>query len=144
METTKKNMKLVSIAILILAGLSLILGIIDIATIDASKLKVTETITPELAKVITMITGIISLLFILPRVDIGVVGIRGAKEGSRAHIIVAIIFFIFALLGLISNIGGLFGDKDVLVAILNLVESIAVSTLYFIYIKCARELAKAA
>lgn len=143
MENTKKNLKVVSLAILILAGLSLVFGIINIATIDESQLKVTAEISRELAKTITVITGIVSLLFILPRVYIGVVGLRGAKEGSRAHIIVAIIFFIFSLIGVIGSISGLFGAKDMLVAVLNLIEAAATTVLYFIYIKCARELAKA-
>lgn len=143
MENTKKALKTVSIAILILAGLSLISGIIHLAKIDISKLEIPENFTPELAKTIAVITGIISLLFILPRIYIGVVGIRGAKEGSRAHIIVAIIFCIFSVIGLITSISGLFGAANMVNAILNLIESIAVTGLYVIYIKCARELAKA-
>ena len=143
MENTKKALKIVSIAILVLAALSLVSGIIHLATIDESKLKVTKEISLELAKTIAVISGIISLLFILPRVYLGVVGLRGAKEGSRAHIIVAIIFFIFSLIGVIGSISGLFGAADMLNAILGLIESVAVSGLYFIYIKCAREIAKA-
>ena len=143
MENTKKNLKHASIGILILAGLSLISGILHLANIDVTKLDVPQGTTPELAKTIAIISGVISLLFILPRVYIGVVGIRGAKEGSRAHIIVAIIFCIFSAIGVIAGISGLFGAASMLNAILNLVESIAVTTLYVIYIKCAREIAKA-
>jgi type IV secretory pathway VirB2 component (pilin) len=141
MNNSKRNLKIVSIIILAMALVSLVWGIYGLVTLDTSAVEVPEGMTKEVVHVITMITGAFALLLILPRIYIGVVGLQGGKDGSRAHIIVAIIFGVLSLVGLISAITS-FNGAALGKSLVGLIEAIIVTAVYALYIKFARDVAK--
>ena len=141
MNNSKRNLKIVSIIILAMAIFSLVWGIYGLVTLDTSAVEVPEGMTKEVVHVITMITGAFALLLILPRIYIGVVGLQGGKDGSRAHIIVAIIFGVLSLVGLISAITS-FNGAALGKSLVGLIEAIIVTAVYALYIKFARDVAK--
>ena len=141
MNNSKRNLKIVSIIILAMAIFSLVWGIYSLVTLDTSAVEVPEGMTKEVVHVITMISGAFALLLILPRIYIGVVGLQGGKDGSRAHIIVAIIFGVLSLVGLISAITS-FNGAALGKSLVGLIEAIIVTAVYALYIKFARDVAK--
>ena len=141
MNNSKRNLKIVSIIILAMALVSLAWGIYGLVTLDTSAVEVPEGMTKEVVHVITMISGAFALLLILPRVYLGIVGLQGGKEDSRAHIIVAIIFGALSLVGLISAIAS-FNGAAVAKSVISLAECIIVTAVYALYIKFARDVAK--
>jgi type IV secretory pathway VirB2 component (pilin) len=141
MNNSKRNLKIVSIIILAMALVSLVWGIYGLVTLDTSAVEVPEGMTKEVVHVITMITGAFALLLILPRIYLGVVGLQGGKDGSRAHIIVAIIFGVLSLVGLISAITS-FNGAALGKSLVGLIEAIIVTAVYALYIKFARDVAK--
>ena len=141
MNNSKRNLKIVSLIILAMAVFSLAWGIYGLVTLDTSAVEVPEGMTREVMHVITMITGAFALLLILPRIYIGIVGLQGGKEDSRAHIIVAIIFGALSLVGLISAIAS-FNGAALGKSLVGLIEAIIVTAVYALYIKFARDVAK--
>jgi hypothetical protein len=141
MNNSKRNLKIVSIIILAMALVSLVWGIYGLVTLDTSAVEVPEGMTKEVVHVITMITGAFALLLILPRIYLGVVGLQGGKEGSRAHIVVAIIFGVLSVGGLISAITS-FNGAAVAKSVISVAESAIVTAVYALYIKFAIDVAK--
>ena len=141
MNNSKRNLKIVSLIILAMAVFSLVWGIIGLTNVDISGMEIPEGLSPDVMKVITVIVGAFSLLLILPRIYIGIVGLRGGKEDSRAHIIVAIIFGALSLVGLISAIAS-FNGAALGKSLVGLIEAIIVTAVYALYIKFARDVAK--
>ena len=140
MNNSKRNLKLVSIIILAMAIFSLVWGIYSLVTLDVSGMEIPEGMTKEVMQVVAMIGGAFALLLILPRIYIGVIGLQGGKDGSRAHIIVAIIFGVLSLVGLISAITS-FNGAALGKSLVGLIEAIIVTAVYALYIKFARDVA---
>ena len=142
MNNSKRNLKIVSLIILAMAIFSLVWGIIGLTNVDISGMEIPEGLSPDVMKVITVIVGAFSLLLILPRIYIGIVGLRGGNENSRAHIIVAIVFGILSVISLISAITALPGSANMVKGVISLVEAIIVTAVYALYIKFANDVAK--
>ena len=108
MEKNRKNLKIISIVILIFLGLSLVGSIIDVCKNgfgDAGQLP--EGVSPEVGKVIVVIVWVLGLALYLPRLYIGVKGIKiagGQEYSGKAHIIWALVLAVLAILGTVSSI----------------------------------------
>lgn len=113
MEQNKKNLKAMSIVVLILAGLSLLsilfelfFGNLNEAFKSAS---LPEGATDGVILVAKIVIAAISLLLLLPQIYIGIKGIKVAKnpDNSNGHIVWGIILIIVTAIGVISPISGI-------------------------------------
>lgn len=113
MEQNKKNLKAMSIVVLVLAGLSLLsilfelfFGNLNEAFKSAS---LPEGATDGVILVAKIVIAAISLLLLLPQIYIGIKGIKVAKnpDNSNGHIVWGIILIIVTAIGVISPISGI-------------------------------------
>jgi hypothetical protein len=143
MEQTKSNFKITSILVLILAGLSLVQTVVMLAFGFANPGNV-----PEQAVLITKIlVAVISLLLLLPQVYMGVRGLKLVKNpdpAANAHIIWAIILFVFSVLALISPVKALIGGADIGASISSIFNVLIEVLVFGEYIKYAKDLQKQA
>jgi hypothetical protein len=144
MENNKKNLKVLSIVILALAGLTLVRTLISVCVGGFPKVDtVPEGISKEVAEITVIITFVLSLVLLFPQIYVGVKGIMIANgaESGKAHIVWSLILAILAVIAVISGLSDLFKafSLDALLSFIDLVLDFAVYALYFIY---ARKIAK--
>ena len=145
MENTRKHLKFSSLAILAMAGLTfinivseLLLGELNGAEIPAGSPDKTLLIT----KIILMV---VSFLFLLPQVYVGIKGLKIAKnpDSSKGHIVWGTILLVIAVIGLLSPIVAIVKQEAVFENASELL-SVAVEVAFFYdYVKYARAVAKA-
>jgi hypothetical protein len=140
MEKNKKELKLLSIAILVLAALVVVKSILNVC-INGIKVEPVEGLSAEVVQVIAIIAFVLSFVVLLPQIYVGIKGIQianGAKSG-KAHIVWAVILAVFAVIALISSFGGL--AKFSFNAVLNVITPAIDVLLYVCYIIYARKVA---
>ena len=105
MEKNRRELKTLSILILALAALSFIMAIVNVCIDGFPKVDIAY-ISPETAKIVSIITWVLGLVIILPQVYVGVKVIKQANNptGARAHIVWALILGILAAIATISSI----------------------------------------
>lgn len=145
MENSKKQLKIASYLVLILAGLSLVQLIFGIIffKVDAGAV---EGANEQMVTILKIVLMVVSGIFLLPRLYIGLKGLKVAKtpDSSKAHIIWAIILLVFACFSAFSSVSALIQQQDVGNNISALLDA-ALDILVFIdFIKYANEVAKAA
>ena len=109
MEKIKKTLKEASILILVLCGLTLIKNIVNVCVNGFTVASQLPGLAADLVEITAIITFVISLLFLLPEIYVGVKGLKmanGAASG-KAPIVWAIILAILAGISAISAISGL-------------------------------------
>ena len=144
MEKTRKNLKITSIILLIMAGSSMlnILGEIFFGEFN----NVGSDVAPANIVLITKIILVaFSTLLLWPQIYVGVKGIKIAKEptSSRMHIFWATVLLILSVVGLISPVVELVQAGSVyqnIGAILSLLIEVC---LYYEYISYSKAIAKA-
>lgn len=140
MENSRKNLKILSVVMLILAGLSLA----RIATEVVSGFRV-ETIPLETTRTIylvsVVIAAIISAVLVVPQIYIGVKGIKVSKnpDSSNAHIVWARILLVLAIIAVVICVVRLVKSDDLLGDILATVDAVVDVILYISFIKYASE-----
>lgn len=146
MEKAQKNLKVLSIVLLVFAALSVIKMIVRVAVSGFAIEGVgVEGLSEEIIKIVAIVSWVISFLFILPEVYVGYKGLKISQEPdkSKAHIIVAIIMLVLAAISTLTNFVNLFNAKDLFVAILSFVETGVDLIVYILYVKTAKEIANA-
>lgn len=141
MEQSKKHLKITSILALIFAGFSLFNLLGELFWGDTSAFP--DAITASTMLIAKIILFAITFLFILPQVYIGFKGLKMAKnpDSSKAHIIWAVILFVFGFFGLISSIIDVVNKASTL-NISAMLTTVVELTIYFDYVKYAREVSK--
>ena len=144
MEQSRKHLKITSIIVLILATFSfmnivaeLIYGAINNATIP-------EGSPDNILQITKIFLLVVTLIMLAPHIYVGVKGIKVANKpnSSKAHIVWAILIFVFSVSCLVSPIVAIIGQQDVgenVSTILSVLVEIAV---FFDYIKCAIAVSK--
>ena len=137
MEKSRKSLKFMSEIILICLTFSFVRSILEIFLI-----KVTNNDIPTQFLIIAkiMLCVIYAVLY-LPQAFIGVKGIKVAKnpDSSKAHIVWAVIFLVFAALAAISAVSGLIKAEDIAGNVFGLIDAVIDLVLYFFYIKFAKQ-----
>ena len=143
METSKKNLKTASIIVLIFAALSLIRIIVNTCTTDFKAAAIEAGVNESLGMVTAILTCAISIVLLLPQIYVGVKGMKFAEnpDGSKAHIVWAIILTVCTVIGLFSTISGMVKSGDYVYNIFVLVDGVVDIALYFLYIKYAKQVA---
>ena len=140
MEQARKNLKVTSIAVLILAGLSLINLVMEIFFGEMNETGASESIL--LVAKITLV--VVSLLLLLPQVYVGMKGLRvvANPDASKAHIIWATILLVLAALGVITPVLSIVKLENLLGNISALISALAEVVIFFIYVKNASVISK--
>lgn len=143
MEKNKKNLKILSILILVLLLVSVISSVVTLCANGIPEPKpedLSETITYEIAKAISVVTVIIGFVALLPHLYVGIKGMRianGTATKSKAPLVWAVIIAIFAVFSTISSIKELsegFDAYKLLTAIDNALD-VLVFGCYFYYVR---------
>ncbi len=110
MESTKKNLKIMSILVLILALFSLVRVAVEIFTADYSSVDATK----EMIMVAQIVTAVLSIIILIPQIYVGVKGFKVAKnpDSSRGHIVWATILLVLSLIAIIITVVQGIQDKN--------------------------------
>ena len=145
MENAKKNLKTFSILVLVLAAYALVMLVLNAIKLGSTPVDVPDG-TPQIAVDIAKYIAIgVSGLMLLPRVYIGVKGLKIANDpenAGKAHIIWAVILLVFSVLALISPLTELFKGGDILVKIGDLAMAVLEAAAFLGYLDSARRVAK--
>ena len=139
MEQSKKNLKFMSIAMVILVFLSLARIIAELIFTDFSGTEFSK----ETILITTIVSVVISIILLVPQFYIGVKGIKIAKnpDSSKAHIIWCRILIVICAIGFVALIieavskGEFMGDIPL---ILDILVDIILYTEYNRYAKQVR------
>lgn len=109
MVNLRKNLKIISILILVLVVFSLARMIVDVCKNGFGDIgELPKGVSPEVGEVLVVIVWAIGVLFLLPQVYIGIKGIKLATNPSsvtgRAHLVWAAVMTILSGLSVISCI----------------------------------------
>jgi uncharacterized membrane protein YhaH (DUF805 family) len=145
MEQTRKNFKTASIVVLIFAGLSLLSVIVGLIFGDFNSVEVPADAPENILLMTKTLLLVVSLIFLLPQVYIGVKGLKIAKtpDKSKGHIVWAVILLVFSVLSLITPVVNMVTQGDIMDNVGTLLGALLEVIVYYEYIKYAREVLKA-
>ena len=147
METSRKNLKSMSLLILFLAALSLTRNIIDAVSTGFKADNVPNGMTETAVMIATIVAFVVSLVLLIPQIYVGVKGVKVANNpetSSKGYIIWAKILFVFAIIATVFSVVDLVNAADKLNSVLALVNVILDVVVYFLFIKYANQVTKSA
>ena len=108
MEQTRKNLKMSSIVVLVLAGFSMLQVVSELLFGELGDPTIPEGAPDNILLITKIFLFSFALLLMLPSIYIGIKGLRIAKKpnSSKGHIVWAIILLVFASLTLIIPVVG--------------------------------------
>ena len=144
MEKTRKQLKEISVVILILAAFSLIRAVVDVILTDFSQASRLEGVTPGLILATQIFLIVFAFVLMIPEIYVGVKGIKiaNASSSSKAPIVWAVILAIFSGVGVISSVSSLIQQGDLVGDLLELADKVVDVLLYITYINYAKKLIK--
>ena len=142
MEQARKHLKFSSLAILTLAGLSLINIVSELLV---GELKIPAGSPDGILLVTKIILTVVSLVCLLPQAYIGIKGLKVAKkaDSSKAHIVWGIILLVCAITGMISPLVAVIKQDEVFENASALLSILIEVAFLYDYVKYARVVAKA-
>jgi hypothetical protein len=145
MNKDRKNLKDLSIIILVFAAISLVRIIVDLCVfgLNASNVPV-EGVSEDMVRTATIIAFVLALLLLIPDVFIGIRGIKEANNptGKKGHITWALVLVILSLIATISAVIDMFNGFDVGKLLEVIDVAIDVALFYFYYV-AAKKVANA-
>ena len=145
MEKTRKNLKITSIVLLIMAGSSVlnILGEIFFGEVNSAALSQGDPANTLLIAKFVLLA--VSALLLWPQIYVSIKGINVAKNpnNSKRHIFWATVLLVLSVLGLISPVLELLRSEGVYQNVGSILSMLIEVCLYFEYVKFAKEIAKA-
>ena len=142
MEKTRKQLKEISVVILILAAFSLIRSVIDVILTDFSQASRLEGVTPGLILATQIFLIVFAFVLMIPEIYVGVKGIKiaNASSSSKAPIVWAVILAIFSGVGVVSSVSSLIHQGDLVGDLLALANTVVDVLLYITYINHVKKL----
>ena len=142
MEQSRKKLKTYSIIVLIFT-VATIFNLLSVL-IELNNATIPEDAPSNILLITRIILIAVSSILLLPQIYIGIKGLKIAKKpnSSKAHIVVATILFVFTILGVLSPITSLFQKQDVVENIRAILYLVVEMSVYFDYIKWAKNVAK--
>lgn len=142
MEKSRKYLKVMSEIILICLAFSFIRTILEVLLVNVN----VDNASNQFIIIAKIMLCVIYALLYAPQIYIGVKGIKVANtpDSSKAHIVWAVIFLVFAVFGIISSVSGLIKSEDVTNNIFSLVDAAIDLALYVFYVKFAKQVLAAA
>ena len=144
MEQTRKHLKFSSLAILALAGLSLINIVSELLLGELNNAEIPAGSPDNILLITKVILMVVSLVCLLPQVYIGIKGLKVAKnsDSSKAHIVWGIILLAFAIIGLVSPLVAVIKQDEVFENASALLSILIEVAFFYDYVKYARAVAK--
>ena len=139
----RKHLKFSSLAILALAGLSLINIVSELLFGELNSAEIPDGSPNNIILITKIVLMVVSLLCLLPQVYIGIKGLKVAKnpDSSKGHIVWGTVLLIFAIVGLISPLVAII-KQDAVFANASELLSVAIEVAFFYdYVKYARVVA---
>ena len=145
MEQTRKHLKFSSLAILALAGVSLINIVSELLFGEINNAEIPAGSPDNILLITKIILMAVSFLFLLPQVYIGIKGLKVAKnpDSSKGHIVWGIILLVFAIIGMISPLIAVIKQEEVFENASALLSILIEVAFFYDYVKYARVVAKA-
>ena len=140
MEKNRKDLKTLSILILILTGLTLARSVTDLIVNGLPQVPETDGLSQGLLRIVAIISLVIGLLLLLPQIYIGIKGMQiadGATSG-KAPLVWAIILAVLAAISTISGLSNMLGSFTFGSA-LNFVDCALDVVVYIFYFIFARK-----
>ena len=139
MEQTRKYLKLYSIAVLALAGFSMLQVICELLFGELSNAIIPEGAPDNILLITRVFLFSFALLLALPNIYIGIKGLRIAKKpnSSKGHIVWGIILLVLASLSLISPVVDIINNGFKYDYISELLSIAVEASVFFEYIKYA-------
>ena len=110
MEQTRKQLRTMSIVVLILAGLSLLNILFELflgeLSTEFQNATIPEGAPENVGQIAQIFILVVALLLLLPHLYIGIKGIKIAKkpDSSKAHIVWGILLIVLTAIGLVSPV----------------------------------------
>ena len=144
MVKTRKQLKEISVVILILAAFSLIRSVLDVIFTDFSQASKLEGVTPGLILAAQIFLIVFSFVLMIPEIYVGVKGIKiaNSSSASKAPVVWALILAIFSGVGVVSSVSSLIHQGDLVGDLLALADAVVDVLLYITYINYANKLIK--
>ena len=144
MEKAKKHLKISSLVVLVFVAMSLMEIAAEIFLGDLGSAQIPAGAPDNILQITRTILLVFSVLLLLPKLYVGIKGLRIAKKpnDSKGHIILAIIIFAFSALCLIEPVMNVIKQgsiQDNASAIFGVLLELAI---YYDYIMYARAVAK--
>ena len=146
MEQTRKNLRNSSLVVLLFAVLSLLQIIGELLWGELNSAQIPAGAPENTLQITKIFLLVLTVLLLLPKVYVGVKGLRIAKmpKATKGHIIWAVIILVFAVLDLISPIAAAIQNGNVREHISAFFSILLEVSIYCEYIKHARDVAKLA
>ena len=134
MEKARKNLKISSVFVLLFALFYLIQALAELMFGEVAGLEEPENVV----RVTKIFIAVVAVLLTLPKIYVGIRGMRIAKNpvATRGHMVWAVIIFVFSALGLIEPIAGYFQQGNAYentTALCSVLLEMAVYVEYFVY-----------
>ena len=146
METSRKNLKSMSLLVLVLAALALARNIMAVVSTGFKVDNIPEGMTEAFVKA-TMIGAFIgSIILLIPQIYVGIKGLKIANNpeiSSKGCIIVAKVLLVLAIIATVFSVADLAKAADKIDAILALVNVVLDIFVYIFFIKYAKQVSKA-
>lgn len=142
MEKSKNNLKIMSIIILAMTGVSLIRLILSFVMTDFNVEELPEEMTEEVYRVTLIVILAISLVCLIPQIYVGFKGLKMSKnpDSSGAHIVWATILFVLSIIALISPVRNLIDGGNIGDNVTALIDCLIDVVIFFSFIKYAKEI----
>ena len=144
MEKMRKNLKITSIAILILTVFSLVTSITTLAFdgIQVPEESLSGGLSKDIAYITLTIIWVFGIITLLPSIYIGLKGLKIAKnpDNSKSHMVWAVIMIILGGISAITSVSSLSGSADLLGDILSLISTLLQIALYVIFFREAKQI----
>lgn len=144
MERAKKQLKIASYLVLLFVGISLLEIFTELMFGDINTAQIPEGAPENILLITKTFLLVFSLVLMLPKIYVGVKGLKIAKHpnASKRHITWAVIIFVFTLLGLIEPAMAILNQEGVGENVSLILGILVELTIYYDYIKYAKLVAK--
>ena len=143
-EKTRKNLKNASLLVLLFVGLTLLQVVTELLFGDLNNAQVPEGAPENIVMITKVFLLVFSLVLLLPKIYVGLKGLRVAKkpDASKKHIVWAMIIFGISALGLIEPVVGIINQGGIKEHASVLFGVLLELVIYYDYIKYAKEVSK--
>ena len=139
-EQTKKNLRIISLCLVIFSIVSLALAAMDLITFWMDRDNYSGT-SDGVVLASIRIVGVMSLLMVAVQIYIGLKGMKVAKEpdSSKGHITWATVFLVLSIIALVSPVMEMIQTKAIVANVVTIIDCLVDVLLYYYFIKWAKE-----
>ena len=139
-EQTKKNLRIISLCLVIFSIVSLALAAMDLITFWMDRDNYSGT-SDGVVLASIRIVGVMSLLMVAVQIYIGLKGMKVAKEpdSSKGHITWATVLLVLSIIALVSPVMEMIQTKAIVANVVTIIDCLVDVLLYYYFIKWAKE-----